>query len=76
MVLNLLDPKESPDPADSTDLHIVPVESAFPHNQQVSLRVGGAESLLTEGQEAAGAGQVEQRRDSVRHSVGLLAEKH
>lgn len=74
--LNLQDPTESPDPVDSTDLHIVPVESAFPHDQQVSLRIGGAESLLTEGQKAARAGQVEQCRDSVCHSVGLLVEKH
>ena len=63
-------------PAECTDLHIVPVEGAFPHDQQVSLRVGRAESLLTEGQEAPGAGEVEQRWDSVRHSVGLLVEKH
>lgn len=40
------------------------------------MRVGRAESLLTEGQEAPGAGQEQQRRDSVRHSVGLLVKKH
>ncbi len=59
-----------------TDLHIVPVERSFPHDQHVSLGIRRAESLLTEGQEGSGAGQVEQRRDSVRHSVWLLAEKH
>ncbi|XP_034404803.1 elongation factor G, mitochondrial [Cyclopterus lumpus] len=61
---------------DNTDLHIVPVENASPHDQQVSLRVGRAESLLTEGQEGPGAGQEQQRWDSVRHSVGLLVKKH
>lgn len=59
-----------------TDLNIVPVESAFPHDQHVSLRVWGAESLLTEGQKGPGAGQEEQRWDSVRHSVRLFVEKH
>ena len=57
-------------------LHIVPVESAFPEDQQVSLRVGRAESLLTEGHEGPGARQIEQRWHSVRHSVELLVEKH
>lgn len=60
----------------NTDLYIVPVEGASPHDQQVSLRVGRAESLLTKGQEGSGAGQVEQCWDSVRHSVWFLAEKH
>lgn len=60
----------------NTDLHIVPVENSFPHDQQVSLRVGWAESLLTKGQEGSGARQVEQCWDSVCHSVWLLAEKH
>lgn len=60
----------------STDLHIVPEESAFPHDQQMSLRVGRAESFLTEGQEGFGAGQVEQCWDSVGHSIWLLVEKH
>lgn len=59
-----------------TNLNIVPVERAFPHNQQVSLRVRGAESLLTKSQEASGTGQVEQRWDPVGHSIGLLVEKH
>lgn len=59
-----------------TNLNVVPVERAFPHNQQVSLRVRGAESLLTESQEAPGTGQVEQRRDPVGHSIGLLVEEH
>lgn len=59
-----------------TDLNVIPVERAFPHDQQVSLRVRGAESLLTESQEASGAGQVEQRRDPVGHAIGLLVEKH
>lgn len=67
----------SKDPREEfTNLNIVPVERAFPHNQQVSLRVRGAESLLTESQEASGTGQVEQRRDPVGHSIGLLVEKH
>lgn len=67
----------SKDPSDEfTNLNIVPVERAFPHNQQVSLRVRGAESLLTESQEASGTGQVEQRWDPVGHSIGLLVEKH
>lgn len=64
------------EPAHTTDLHIVSVESAFPHDQQVSLRVRRAESLLTEGQEGPGVGQVEQCRDSVRHTIWLLVEKH
>lgn len=59
-----------------TDLNVIPVERAFPHDQQVSLRVRGAEPLLTESQEASGAGQVEQRRDPVGHTIGLLVEKH
>lgn len=67
----------SKDPQEEfTNLNIVPVERAFPHNQQVSLRVGGAESLLAESQEASGTGQVEQRWDPVGHSIGLLMEKH
>lgn len=39
-----------------TDLDIVPVKRSFPHDQQMSLWVWWAESLLTEGQEASGAG--------------------
>lgn len=58
------------------DLHIVPVESAFPHDQQMSLRVRRAEPLFTEGQKGFGAGQVEQRWDSVGHSIWLFVEKH
>lgn len=63
------------DPA-KTDLNIVPVESALPHDQQVSLGVWWAESLFTEGQEGSGAGQEEQCWNSVRHSVWLLVEEH
>lgn len=59
-----------------THLNVVPVEGAFPHDQQVSLRVRRAQSLLTESQEAPRAGQVEQRRDPVGHSVGLFVEEH
>lgn len=68
----LKDPKEQEFP----HLYVVPVEGAFPHDQQVSLRVRRAQSLLAEGQQAPRAGQVEQRRDPVRHSVGLLVEEH
>lgn len=60
----------------ATDLYIVSVESAFPHDQQVSLRVRWAEPLLTEGQEGLGVGQVQQRRHSVRHSIWLFVEEH
>lgn len=60
----------------NSDLNIIPVESAFPHDQQVSLRVWRAESLFTEGQEGSGAGQVDQCRDSICHSIWLLVKKH
>lgn len=60
----------------TTDLYIVSVESAFPHDQKVSLRVRWAEPLLTEGQQGLGVGQVQQRWHSVRHSVWLFVEEH
>lgn len=59
-----------------TNLDIVPVKSSFPHDQQVSLRVRRAEPLLTEGQEASGTGQEEQRWDAIGHPVWLFAEEH
>lgn len=42
----------------------------------MSLRVRRAEPLLTEGQEASGTGQEEQRWDAVGHPVWLFAEEH
>lgn len=59
-----------------TNLHVVPVKSSFPHDQQVSLRVRRAEPLLAEGQEASGTGQEEQRWDAVGHPVWLFAEEY
>lgn len=53
----------------NTDLYIIPVESAFSHDQQVSLRVRGAESLLTESQKGFGTRQIKQRRDPVCHTI-------
>lgn len=59
-----------------TDLHIVPRISSFSRDKPISIWLWWAESLFTEGQEAAGMGQEDQLRDAVGHSTWLLAKEY
>lgn len=58
------------------DLHIGPEVDAPAHDEQVSLGISRAESLLTESQEAGRALQEDQSGYAICHSTCFLSKQH